>query len=247
MNILPKVLVNSIPKSGTHLLLQLVLGIPGMSITPKWITSIDDLQLIQPGFVGPAHLPCVPGIKQGIKQKKIKMIFIYRDLRDNLISLVHFIMKNQFDHPWHPYIANTLKTHEERITALIKGYEGLDRETGKLTVIWNIRRYAVDMVEWLHDPHVCAVRYEDLVSKSNNDALMKIVDFLWEDLTSLHLGKDEIIQRMKNNNNPRQSGTFRKGSVGDWKKEFTENHKLLFKQVAGDLLIKLGYEKDYNW
>ena len=32
MSLSPKVLVNSIPKSGTHLLLQIILGIPGMII-----------------------------------------------------------------------------------------------------------------------------------------------------------------------------------------------------------------------
>jgi len=31
---MPNILVNSLPKSGTHLLLQIILGIPGMIITP---------------------------------------------------------------------------------------------------------------------------------------------------------------------------------------------------------------------
>src|SRR5699024_5482514 len=51
-----KVLVNSIPKSGTHLLLQLILGIPGLKITPSWIAGEEDLDKIQESFVGPGHL-----------------------------------------------------------------------------------------------------------------------------------------------------------------------------------------------
>ena len=43
------------------------------------------------------------------------------------------------------------------------------------------------------------------------------------------------------------SVTFHKGQIGAWKTEFTENHKKLFKEIAGQLLIDLGYEKDYNW
>lgn len=34
---------------------------------------------------------------------------------------------------------------------------------------------------------------------------------------------------------------------GTWKQAFTQEHKELFKEVAGQLLIDLGYEKDLNW
>jgi hypothetical protein len=46
---------------------------------------------------------------------------------------------------------------------------------------------------------------------------------------------------------PRKSHTFRSGKTGGWHEYFTEEHKALFKDVAGDLLVKLGYEKDNNW
>ena len=40
---------------------------------------------------------------------------------------------------------------------------------------------------------------------------------------------------------------YRKGVKGDWKNYFEEIHKDFFKDRYGELLIKLGYEKDYNW
>ena len=40
---------------------------------------------------------------------------------------------------------------------------------------------------------------------------------------------------------------FRKGIAGDWRNVFTEQDKVLFKKEAGDLLIRLGYEKDDSW
>jgi DNA gyrase/topoisomerase IV subunit B len=40
---------------------------------------------------------------------------------------------------------------------------------------------------------------------------------------------------------------LRKGVSGDWKNYFNEEAKDIFKRHAGDLLIKLGYEKDLNW
>jgi hypothetical protein len=38
---------------------------------------------------------------------------------------------------------------------------------------------------------------------------------------------------------------FRRGRR-EWK-AFHRRHKKIFKDVAGDLLIRLGYEKDQNW
>ncbi|HKZ26797.1 MAG TPA: sulfotransferase domain-containing protein, partial [Rubrobacteraceae bacterium] len=43
------------------------------------------------------------------------------------------------------------------------------------------------------------------------------------------------------------SSFYRKGVAGDWKNVFTERDRRIFKQVAGELLIRLGYEKDYDW
>ena len=39
----------------------------------------------------------------------------------------------------------------------------------------------------------------------------------------------------------------RKGIVGDWRNYFTRQDGRLFDELAGDLLIELGYEMDRNW
>jgi sulfotransferase family protein len=40
---------------------------------------------------------------------------------------------------------------------------------------------------------------------------------------------------------------YRKGVAGDWKNHFSEEQKAAFKQLAGDTLIALGYERDLTW
>ncbi|MGC9328611.1 MAG: sulfotransferase domain-containing protein, partial [Candidatus Hinthialibacter sp.] len=40
---------------------------------------------------------------------------------------------------------------------------------------------------------------------------------------------------------------YRKGVANDWKNHLTDRHIDLFKSMAGDLLIDLGYEQDHNW
>jgi hypothetical protein len=40
---------------------------------------------------------------------------------------------------------------------------------------------------------------------------------------------------------------FRKGIAGDWRNVFTKQHKAIFKEYAGELLVELGYERDNDW
>jgi len=40
---------------------------------------------------------------------------------------------------------------------------------------------------------------------------------------------------------------YRKGTAGDWKNHFTAEDRRVFKEIAGDLLIRLGYERDDSW
>ena len=40
---------------------------------------------------------------------------------------------------------------------------------------------------------------------------------------------------------------LRKGVSGDWRGAFTDKDRRIFKEEAGDLLVRLGYEKDLGW
>jgi sulfotransferase 6B1 len=250
-NLLPKVLVNSVPKSGTHLLLQIILGIPGMIITPAWIINKEDLELIKPGSVGPAHLDYSKEQVNILMNKNIKQIFISRDLRDIAVSLVHFVMLNKWgNHPWTPYL-NSLKTHDERLLTMIRGVHLSKTEQYKYGIshIPNIKDFARNKLGWINEPDLCSVTFEELVLNpaSQEKTILKIVDFLWRDLEHLKYSKEELATIIRKNVEPEKSGTFRKGRIGDWKSEFKNEHATAFKEIAGDLLIQLGYENDFSW
>jgi hypothetical protein len=46
---------------------------------------------------------------------------------------------------------------------------------------------------------------------------------------------------------PQKSHTFRSGKTGSWRDFFTKEHKKLFKDIAGDLVVRLGYETRNDW
>jgi hypothetical protein len=64
---------------------------------------------------------------------------------------------------------------------------------------------------------------------------------------TLKVSREELVKIVEQNIVPEKSPTFRSGKTGEWQKHYNEEHKALFKAAAGDILIKLGYEKDYNW
>jgi hypothetical protein len=40
---------------------------------------------------------------------------------------------------------------------------------------------------------------------------------------------------------------YRKGIVGDWRNHFSAEDTRVFREVAGDMLVRLGYESDVRW
>jgi len=43
------------------------------------------------------------------------------------------------------------------------------------------------------------------------------------------------------------SPTFRIGQIGGWRNHFDADLREMFKEAAGDVLIKYGYETDNRW
>jgi hypothetical protein len=46
---------------------------------------------------------------------------------------------------------------------------------------------------------------------------------------------------------PHKSHTFRSGKKAGWQTEFTTEHCQVFDELAGELLIELGYESNHDW
>ena len=75
------------------------------------------------------------------------------------------------------------------------------------------------------------IRYENLI-RSPEASLGVICDFL-----KLGGTPDQILSHVKVHDR----------SVGAWRTGFTAKDRKIFARTAGDLLIDLGYEKNYSW
>ncbi|WP_257349092.1 sulfotransferase domain-containing protein [Pseudalkalibacillus decolorationis] len=251
---LPAFLLNSIPKSGTHLLKQILLGIPGMKHYPdkgmfghyEYQTDIQinrAKNLEDDEFIN-GHLFYSNKWEEFFNDINMKQVFVIRDPRDIVVSYAHFIPTL----PIHPlYATFTQKgfTHRDRIKFLIEGGQPIDPRVAYQP---NVNDWFTGFSEWMVKYNVLTIRFEDILSSplTKLKTVNKIVQFLW-DGRRVPGTSPIMVKKMIQNIDPISSPTYRKGKIGGWRKELDTDLKDTFKNIAGDLLISLNYEKDHNW
>lgn len=258
------IMCNSYPKSGTHLLYQILYSIPGYQ---KWediisvqalcgimnsanhirwkIGSVPDKSIIR------SHLMHSPEILEILhEQGNFNKFFIYRDLRDVAVSHARWITKEPRIFLHKPYLEK--KSFNEQLMSSIRGVP-VGSPLGSNISQPDIGQDFARWKGWISDPDTMAIKFEDLVGErgggSEQTRLALIEEIL--DRLKISLSSQQIHSRFASNiMNPEESHTFKKGGKGQrggWKEIFTNDHKEAFKKVAGELLIDLGYEVTLDW
>lgn len=257
LNAMPIVLGNAIPKSGSHLIIQILEGLTklgpfvdtGFPPVNRWEDNrklppdavLANINRMRPGDVGYGYIHCREPFVQALTADGRATIFVYRDPRDMVVSAVKYATGMNLEHGMHEYFTKRLKTDEERINVVIQGKQdepGLEYS--------DIRTRYEKYIGWLEQPPVLCLCFEDLIL-NRDEALGQILDYLSTRGFTPKVSRLEAISLLNQSINPKKSGTFRKGQPGGWKVNFTPENIIRFKQVAGDLLVRLGYEKDENW
>ncbi|HGY54742.1 MAG TPA: hypothetical protein ENK44_03480 [Caldithrix abyssi] len=249
------ILANSIPKSGTHLLINILKSLPSvrdwgnfLASTPSFTFRELSLETVRkkieyfvPNELIGAHLFYNQETDAALRQKQVIHYFVYRDPRDIVVSEAHYLAEMNRWHFLHSYF-KSLPDMESRIELSIKGLGDLPGERKYP----NIAKRLSYFIPWINNGHVFAIKYEELISDKKTEAINGILTH-YASKQSVLDSKENLIEQILKNINPKNSHTFRTGKAGNWKTVFTERQKDLFKEIAGDLLIELGYEKDYNW
>ncbi len=172
---------------------------------------------------------------------------LIRDPRDMAVSAY-------FYHKWcdEPWVHVPLPEYGD--TTLQKHLNGLPQDEGLMVEIRRGNKRDIRGIKrWSYaDPRFFELKYEDLIADPqthftalfthygfNQEALalgLKIADDLhFDNRTRRSMGKEKKKSHM------------RSGKPGQWRDYFTEAHKDLFKEIHGDLLVRLGYERDNDW
>lgn len=252
----PPIFGNSKPKSGSHLLLQILNGftriIPYAYVEAEPVRTITkegrrktreeiltDLRSIREGVIGWGYIEASAENTECLCRPDRVNYFLYRDPRDMLVSQVFFATELYEEHGMHDYY-KSLPDFGARLKAAITG---IDREGLHMV---SVKQRYVGVFKWLDQKDVLCLRFEDLIT--NRDATLNaMLDEVERTGYQIPTPRARALTILAEAIQPGKSHTFRSGKTGGWREHFTEEHKKLFKEVAGDLLMRLGYEKNDEW
>ncbi len=248
----------SFPKSGTHLLTQILAGFTqlgpvvesglppvltfeGESGKPRPIQQIlKDLKRLSSGDIAYGHLHAFPEVVAELCRPGVAPYFIYRDPRDVAVSHVFYVTDLANRHVHHDYYVNHLKDFDEHLKVSIFGRPELEYPFP------NIRERFEPYLPWFERKEVLTLRFEDLIADPQI-SLLQIFDHAVNRGFVSAKNPAESVEVLTKAIDPQKSPTFRKGESGGWREHFNESNKKIFKEVCGDLLITLGYEQNQNW
>lgn len=260
-----KVLVTTIPKSGSHLLTDTLSMFPvffrNHLILWPYLQIADyvwDLQNIPYMRYAWGHLGATNESIKLSNNLSLKVIVMLRDPRDVVLSFVDHVMSKRPQFLKKYYLS--LSNYEERVQSAIQGapndsypYEEQLDKSGIYSMypgFSDIGCVCRSYLKWQEYHDVLFVSFEALIGQKgggNDDRQRKevrrIIDFLGFDLSDMKI--DNICTKIYNPTSPQ----FNKGKIGRWKesKIFTERNRDLFKKICGNELILMGYEKSIDW
>ena len=184
-----------------------------------------------------------------------KLVYIVRDGRDVLISerFRNFVEESKF-----------LSAEDKRIIEdLRKGQTQFTDGTRSIFTETFIRRVAAGWVQNLQETddearrlfgdHYFGMRYEDLLS-TPFEKMTKLWEFLGVRQIDVSLD-EEIKAEMASNpdeewqakRNEGIASFLPKGQAGNWQRLFTERDRAVFKEIAGEMIIRWKYEEGNQW
>ena len=252
----PPVFGNAKPKSGSHLLLQILNGfcriMPYAYVAAEPVRTVKkaggrrppdevaaDLRRFPRGVIGWGYVDATPENLAVLCQPGRVNYFIYRDPRDMLVSQVFFATDMHEEHGMHAYY-QSLPDFGARLKVAITGFE---RDGLKMV---SVKERYEGVFRWLAQPDVLCLRFEDLIDR-RDATLNAMLNEVEKDGYRIPTPRERALEILTEAIQPRKSHTFRSGKTGGWKEYFMEEHKALFKEVAGDLLVRLGYEENNDW
>lgn len=252
----PPVFGNSKPKSGSHLLLQILHGftriMPYALVAAEPVRTITrdgrrksnheiqaELKRFPPGVIGWGYVEASPENVAVLCQPGRVNYFVYRDPRDMLVSQVFFATDMHEEHDMHAYY-HSLPDFGERLKVAITG---IDQDGLKMV---SVKQRYEGVFQWLEQPGVMCIRFEDLIN-DRDATLNAMLNEVEKTGYRIPVPRERAIEILARAIQPAKSHTYRSGKTDGWREHFTDANKRLFKEVAGDLLVRLGYEESNDW
>ncbi len=241
----PRILTVTMPKSGTNLLQRILVLHPALSRAwlptlgrrnaEKWSRPRELFTPIKSGKIVSSHFDFDENLAKLMSEELgYKILLMVRDPRDAVISDMHYILS----WPGHPQKEQfaALPDDKARLLELIEGKNG----------VRNIREQILRFSDWTKYAHT--IRFEDAVGAGgggSDEIQLQIVRDLF-DYLDLPVDENEATAIAANARSSKTQ-TFRTGRIRNWETVYDQEVKDAFRNIAGDLLIDLGYETGTDW
>ena len=193
------------------------------------------------------HFPYTKEFADKISSDAFANFLTIRDPRDQVVSYAFMVYKYREDMqaPFEQVLLDLIDGQTRRFIPWGVALNNAYPLAWELGVVDFYKRY----LPFAAQKNVKVIRFENLVGEAGGGSKEKqlqeiqaIAQHLDISLSSTQI--EEIAQKLFGG-----TFTFREGQIGSWKKYFTPEIKQVFKNSPGalDLLIELGYEKDYLW
>lgn len=244
----PALVCNSVPKSGTHLLLQVLSALPGRAYYGRFLASTptvtlrprtesQELRMLRHSLgdeILPAHLFHKARLAREFAQGRAIQVFIVRDPRDVILSEVHYLSGMNYWHRLSRRFRN-LPTLSQQIRLAITGLDNSNFYYPDVGTRFS--RY----LGWGDSTGVLTVYFERLVDKSLRELeIERIGAFVLKDRDDVATFVEHALDAV----DPKRSHTFRVGQPGGWRAAFNTGDLQLFQKVAGWLPAAMGYSPD---
>lgn len=263
-----RVVVTSLPKSGTNLATKALLAIPALRPSPftltggalpparsaraavlmgvDWPRAVDRsavrrrLRWTAPGSVTSGHLPWSRELADLLAAARARVIAVVRDPRDVAVSLPPYVMARP-DHFLHARFARL--DEGARILASING---LEADASGVT-LQPLEARMASVLAWHDHADALLVRFEDLVGSrggGSDDAQCATIQRMAEQAgcpIAPTLAADIGAGLFGG------TSTFRRGQIGGWQDAFDREHRTAATARLAPLLLDLGYETGADW
>ncbi|HEX4307111.1 MAG TPA: hypothetical protein VHZ54_13830 [Solirubrobacterales bacterium] len=258
----PRLFINSVPKAGTHLVMQALESMPGIRSSGVHLQRqrivLDDSDLAdrnpnvdwdqvrrllttgaKPGQYVTAHTWAQPELLQILDALGYAPIFVVRDPRDVVVSLTDYVNRLR-RHPHHHRFTQRLSTDKERYLAVINGFPAEGEDPGSVSLAERLRGHE----PWLTAPAVLTCRFETLIGprgggteQGQRAELANLAGHAGVAVSRSEL--DDLAGRVFSTG----SATFSKGVIGQWRTRFDDEVRAKFDAAIGPRLLAVyGYE-----
>lgn len=248
----PRVLANSMPKAGTHLLMSLLESLPRMRYSGQVVSYLGDdtigeredfahlarrMRLLRDSHYVGGHLVYDQAVEEVLRAHGVRMVTIVRDPRSAVLSWAHYLLTTRHV-PGRDWVRTNYPDMETLLPALIRGF-GVPRVFPYLPDVGErFRRYT----GWSDSDTGTVVRFEDLVGArggGDDERQRQVTHQIIE-----HLGyaePDALTTTVREQIFSQNAATFRAGQIDSWREELPKDLAEEIYERCGIQMEKWGY------